>query len=131
VKRDGSITEAFGRLAKAVVTYSHRQHTYTETRCVAYLPLDPATPDDTSRIEIVRWVAESKRPFVIVKDRGFRSLMKTGRPEYRLPSPATVSRDVKHVFIGMRAQLAANLKVNLLSSPNPMLTLTHRHTTVP
>lgn len=65
------------------------------------------------RIEIVRWIAESKRPFFIVKDRGFRDLMKTGRPEYRLPSPATVSRDVKHVFVRMRSHLAAKLKVNL------------------
>jgi hypothetical protein len=63
------------------------------------------------RIEIVRWVAESKRPFAIVKDRGFRDLMKTGRPEYRLPSPATVARDVKHVFVGMRSIISAKLKV--------------------
>jgi hypothetical protein len=67
-----------------------------------------------SRIEIVRWVAESMRPFAIVKDRGFLDLMKTGRPEYRLPSPSTVSRDVKHVFISMRAKLSAKLKVTYL-----------------
>lgn len=65
------------------------------------------------RIEVVRWVAESKRPFAIVKDRGLLSLMKTGRPEYRWPSPATVSRDVKKVFVRMRSRLAAKLKVNL------------------
>jgi len=67
-----------------------------------------------SRIEIVRWITESKCPFLIVKDRGFMDLMKTGRPEYRLPSPATVARDVKHVFVSMRSRLAARLKVNLL-----------------
>jgi hypothetical protein len=35
--KDGSILEAFGRVAKSKVTYSHRQHTKTETRCVFIL----------------------------------------------------------------------------------------------
>jgi hypothetical protein len=30
------------------------------------------------RAEIVRWVSENLRPFEIVRDRGFQSLMKTG-----------------------------------------------------
>ena len=64
-----------------------------------------------TRMEIVRWIAESKHPFAIVRDRGFMSLIKTGRPEYRLPSPLTVSRDVKHVFVSMRYRLAEKLKV--------------------
>jgi hypothetical protein len=41
---------------------------------------------DIIRAEIVRWVSESLCPFVIVEDQGFKSLMKTGRPEYYLPS---------------------------------------------
>jgi hypothetical protein len=36
-------------------------------------------------------VAESKRPFKIVEDRGFQSLMKTGRPECHIPCATTVS----------------------------------------
>ena len=64
-----------------------------------------------TRMEIVRWIAESKRPFAIVRDCGFMSLIKTGRPEYRLPSPSTVSQDVKHVFVSMRYRLAEKLKV--------------------
>jgi hypothetical protein len=64
-----------------------------------------------ARIEIVRWIAESKHPFAIVKDHGFKELMKTGRPEYRLPSPATVARDVKQVFVSMRSLVATKLKV--------------------
>ena len=63
------------------------------------------------RAEIVRWVAESKRPFKIVKDRGFQSLMKTGRPEYHIPSPQTVSRDVKKVFARVRKRIASMLQV--------------------
>ncbi|KAG2370356.1 hypothetical protein BDR07DRAFT_1447216 [Suillus spraguei] len=33
------------------------------------------------------------------KTRGFNNLMETGHPEYYLPSPSTVSCDVKQVFI--------------------------------
>ena len=63
------------------------------------------------RAEIVRWVAESKRPFQIVKDRGFQTLMKTGRPAYQIPSPETVSRDVKKVFVRVRKRIAKMLQV--------------------
>ena len=63
------------------------------------------------RAEIVRWVAESKRPDKIVKDRGFQLLMKTGRPGYHIPSPETVSRDVKMVFVNVRKRIAKMLQV--------------------
>ena len=63
------------------------------------------------RAEIVRWVSENKRPFKLVKDRGFQSLMKTGRPGYQLPSPETVSRDVKKVFCRVRKRIAKMLQV--------------------
>ena len=78
--------------------YSHRQHTNTEARA-----------------KIVRWVAESKRPFEIVVDRGFQSLMKTGRPEYYIPSPATVSQDVKKVFVNVRKRMVTMLQVCVIS----------------
>ena len=68
--------------------------------------------DTRLRAEIVRWVAESLRPFSIVEDRGFKSLMKTGRPEYYLPSPDTVSRDVKLVFMQTRKRIAKMLQVS-------------------
>jgi hypothetical protein len=89
-----SIAAAFERKGKGKVTYSHRQHTRTEARA-----------------EIVCWVAKSKRPFQIVADRGFQSLMKTGRPEYYIPSPTTVSRDVKKVFVNVRQRMAKMLQV--------------------
>lgn len=63
-------------------------------------------------VEIVRWVAESMRPFNVVADRGFMMLMKTGRPEYYLPSPDTVSRDVKEVFVKTRQRVAKMLQVS-------------------
>jgi hypothetical protein len=49
--------------------------------------------------EIVRRVAENKRPFQIVNDHGFQSLMKTGCPAYHIPLAETVSHDVKRVFV--------------------------------
>jgi hypothetical protein len=59
----------------------------------------------------VRWVAESARPFKVVADRGFQSLMKTGRPSYYIPSPSQVSRDVRLVFGRARERIAKMLKV--------------------
>jgi hypothetical protein len=63
------ITSAFKRSEKGKVSYSYRQFTKTKLKA-----------------EIVRWVSESMRPFCIVKDHRFLSLMKTGQPEYYIPS---------------------------------------------
>jgi len=60
--------------------------------------------------EIVKWVAKSMRPFNIVEDNGFKILMKTGRPEYYIPSRCTVARDVNHVFTKTRARIAKMLQ---------------------
>lgn len=62
-------------------------------------------------VVIVRWVAENMRPFKIVEDPGFLCLMKTGRPDYYIPSARTVSRDVKEVFIRCRERIAKVLHV--------------------
>ena len=75
--------------------YSHWQHTRVE-----------------SQAEIVRWVAESMWPFLIVKDRGFQSLMKTGRPDYHIPSPEMVSCDVRNVFMHCHQRIMKMLKVS-------------------
>jgi hypothetical protein len=94
LNRSGSITASFERAGKGTITYSNRQHTKTETRT-----------------EIVRWVSENLRPFRIVRDRAFQCLMKTGRPGYYIPSPSTVSRDVKVVFAKTRKRIAKLLQV--------------------
>ena len=62
----------------------------------------------------MRWVAESKRPFQVVNDRGFQMLMKTGRPDFYIPSAETVSRDVKNVFVRVRQRIAKMLQVKLV-----------------
>ena len=64
------------------------------------------------RAKIVCWMSEAKRLFSIVKDRGFVSLMKTGRPSYWLLSPSTVSHDVKKVFARVRQRIAKMLRVS-------------------
>jgi hypothetical protein len=64
------------------------------------------------RAHIARWCAESNRPLNIVKDRQFEILMKTGRPGTSIPSPSTVTRDVKLVFERTRERINRILKVN-------------------
>ncbi|KAJ2911793.1 hypothetical protein MD484_g8620, partial [Candolleomyces efflorescens] len=93
VLADGTITATFERTGKGKVTYSTKPLTYPETR-----------------VECVRWVAESMRPASIVGDNGFRRLMKTGRPHMKIPSPQTVSRDVHVIFKNVRARIAELLK---------------------
>ena len=90
---------------------------YAESRYASYALIATETPPSNHRrsiidsAEIVRWVSESKRPFEIVNDWGFQSLMKTGRPDYQIPSAITVSRDVKKVFMRIRKQIAKMLQV--------------------
>lgn len=93
IKKNGSITAAFKRKGKGE-TYSHRPFTKIETRT-----------------ECVKWCAESLRPFRVVQDRGFLRLVKTGRPGYYVPSPSTVARDTKVVFVRTRGRLARFLRV--------------------
>ena len=62
-------------------------------------------------VVFVRWVTESNQPFQIVNDPGFRTLMKTGRPDCYIPSAETLSRDVKNVFVRIRARIAKMLEV--------------------
>ena len=120
--RDGSVAMHFQVKGKAKVTYSHTQHTKTEAKYAIYFLHCIACIDICDRVEIVRWVTENLRPFSIVSDRGFQSLMKTGRPGYYIPSPSTVSRDVKLVFARSRQRIAAMLRVSLKYSRRNKLT---------
>lgn len=99
ILRDGTITAAFERKSNGKNTYSNRPHTRAEAKAV-----------------IVRWVCESVRPFDIVGDLHFLSLMKTGRPEYYIPHPITVSRDVRLVFTRTRERIARMLNVSVVYS---------------
>jgi len=66
------------------------------------------------RAKFVCWVMENNQPFQIVNDCGFRSLMKTGRPEYYIPSAETLSCDVKNMFVCVHGHIAKALKVSLM-----------------
>lgn len=55
------------------------------------------------------------RPFSIVKDEGFKTLMKTGRPNHYIPKRRTVARDVKQVFKKTRKRIQKMLKVRPIS----------------
>ncbi|KAF9001213.1 hypothetical protein BDZ89DRAFT_968687, partial [Hymenopellis radicata] len=50
------------------------------------------------------------RPFNIVKDRMYVDLQKTGRPEYYIPHPTTMSRDVKTAFVRTRQEIVQLLR---------------------
>lgn len=58
---------------------------------------------------IVKWVTESMRPFSIVEDQEFHTLMKTGRICH-IPSADTVARDVKQVFKKTKARISTFLQ---------------------
>jgi hypothetical protein len=53
------------------------------------------------------------RPMSIVEDEGFKTLMKTGRPNYKLPKRVTVARDVKQVFKKTKKRVAKLLQVSI------------------
>jgi hypothetical protein len=117
--RTGKITTFFKRRSESrTVTYSVIQHTKAEIRYVAYcIPfyhLLTSYGVYHSR-EIALWCAESSRPFAIVKDQRLLNLLKTGRPEYAVPSPTTVSRDVRKIFEHTKARLATILQVSICS----------------
>ena len=52
------------------------------------------------------------RSMKIVEDPAFIRLMKTGRPQYRLPSAKTVARDVHVVFRRVKRRIKKMLKVS-------------------
>jgi hypothetical protein len=53
------------------------------------------------------------RSMKIVEDPGFHRLMKTGRPQYKIPSRRTVARDVHVVFQRVKEHISKILQVNI------------------
>ena len=64
-----------------------------------------------NRALVARWCAENHRLLKIVKDRFFVILMKAARPGTNIPSPMTVSRDIKTAFDSSRMHIDGILKV--------------------
>lgn len=69
-------------------------------------------PDLCRSVVTARWVAESARPFRIVRDRCYRWLQKEGRPNHYVPSKETVARDVKRLYAKTKEKLATELQVS-------------------
>ncbi len=63
-----------------------------------------------TRLEGVKWVAQSNRPMRIVADKGLKRLLKIGRPHFYVPSPSTVSRDVRTTFMEAQVKIALKLQ---------------------
>ena len=86
---------------------------------VRYTPLSPIFHLIlyAHRAEIVRWVSENKQPFKIMTDHGFHSLMKTGQPEYHIPSAETISHDVRYAFVNVCKCIAKMLQVCTIRYP--------------
>ena len=117
----------FERTGKGKITYSHHQHTKTETR-LAFFHLKSCFININYRAEIIKWVSESMRPFSIVEDNGFKTLMKTGQPDYYLPSQCTVAHDVRQVFKRTCKWIAKMLQVVRLQHLNFYKTETYHNT---
>ena len=64
----------------------------------------------------MRWVSENLRLFDVVNNRGFQSLMKTGRPAYYLPNLRTVACDVKLVYSQTKERIASMLQVRIYNN---------------
>lgn len=58
----------------------------------------------------MRWMSENHHPFNIVKDCGFLLLMKMGWPGIYIPLLATVSHNVKKVFVNACQRISTMLK---------------------
>lgn len=97
LQRSGSIAIAFQRAGKQITTY----------------PTMPPSKLEV-RVNHVHWMCESKRPFALVSDNGYHRNMKHGRPHQYIPDPATVSRDVRAVFVEARGRIARLLRVSFV-----------------
>ncbi|KIL55361.1 hypothetical protein M378DRAFT_90995, partial [Amanita muscaria Koide BX008] len=93
--RNGLLVFEFERTGSGKVTYSHRPPTKLE-----------------SRADHVRWMAESQQAFNLVSDAGYQRVMKSGQPAHYVPSGATLSRDVRQVFVYCRQKVSKLLKVS-------------------
>ena len=108
----GKITDTFQWKSGSKSTYLSHPHTKTKTWCI-FITWVSNPADKAVSAEIMRWVSENLRPFDVVNDRGFQSLMKMGCPEYYIPSPSTVACDARQVFLNARQQLSKVLQVCL------------------
>lgn len=109
--QQGTITAMFQCIGKGKLTFLTIQLTPTQTR-YEHSPSIPCVSWNLIRAVIVRWVSESVHLFKIVANCGFQTLMKTGHPEYYIPSPMTISHDIHLVFARCREWIGKILTVS-------------------
>lgn len=110
--RNGKLTGFLTRAKSAVESFALGPPTRSEIRSVHIILCDRRRLTYGCSVTCARWVAESMRPFRIVKDRGVRWLCKTGRNSFYLPDETTVARDVKRLFLYSQEKLAAELQAS-------------------
>ena len=59
---------------------------------------------------MVKWIAESNRPANILTDHEFISMLTAGRPHITIPSPSTITRDVKSSFEACHSRISQLLR---------------------
>jgi hypothetical protein len=59
----------------------------------------------------IKWVTKGNRPISIVKDGDLRELLTAGRPNMKIPSPDTISRNIKASFDKCQEHVARLLQV--------------------
>ena len=76
-------------------------------------PFPNSDSDNFESAQIARWCTESNQPLKIVKDQASVVLMKAGHPGTTIPSPMTVSQDIKSAFERCHEHIDQILKVCL------------------
>jgi hypothetical protein len=111
MRENGTINTMFNVISKGKPVYSTTPHTRLETRYVLMWSIHLYIFTCINSAVFVLWMAEANRPFTMVTDRHLQCLLKTGRPNYYIPSRVTVSRDLRFASAHVRKQLALSLQV--------------------
>jgi hypothetical protein len=64
------------------------------------------------RLLMAKWSAKSHRPFLIARDSHFVEILKMFNLKVEIPSPTTISRDIREIHELTRLELAKRLQVS-------------------
>ena len=67
--------------------------------------------DCSFSVHVVKWVTENNCPVNIINDRELRKMLTVGRSRIELPSPTTISRDIKACFCVSHDHITKLLRV--------------------
>ena len=109
---DESIFAVFTHQGQPPIKISHCAHTTEESRWVLHLYFE-CSHLWNFRAHIARWCAEISHPHRIIKDHQFDILIKAGYPGTSLPSPMTVSHNIRATFECCYEHIDTILKVSL------------------